>query len=118
MLNTKKFLNKIIKIIEPPYLQELENYGIVDEKEIKYVFSKKFKGKNIIWVDKPVFTVELLNPLKVYYHNYPVGDIQHKIIILLNYKTDFCEYLNDPNLSYIYVYIKDGKRFYKVYKNT
>jgi|APFre7841882793_1041355.scaffolds.fasta_scaffold39901_2 hypothetical protein len=116
MLNTKKFLNKIIKIIEPPYLQELENYGVVDKKEIKYVFTKKFKGKNIILVDKPVFTVEFLNPLKVYYHNYPQGDIQHKIIILQNYKTDFGEHLNNPDLSYIYVYIKDEKRFYLVYK--
>ncbi len=40
MKNSIEFLDKVVLIIEPPYLYNLSNYGITEIDEITYVYNK------------------------------------------------------------------------------
>jgi len=48
MKNNIEYLDKISKIIEPPYFYELENYGITDFEEQLYILKSKLPDMNSI----------------------------------------------------------------------
>ena len=37
-----KFLNTLVDKIKPPYVKEMSYYGVTDDKDIAYIFSKLF----------------------------------------------------------------------------
>jgi|688.fasta_scaffold231845_1 hypothetical protein len=40
MKNNNEYLDKMIKILEPPYFKEMEYYGIDGKEEMEYILSR------------------------------------------------------------------------------
>ena len=41
-----KFLNTLVDKIKPPYVKEMSYYGVTDDKDIAYIFSKLYLLSN------------------------------------------------------------------------
>ena len=70
-MDNKEYLIKLSKILESPYLRELNNYGITDKVDIKYIFKEIYGDDIEIFYNNTIGTCFTISQggKEIYYEN-------------------------------------------------